>query len=410
MYRPTRRQFVSATVGGSAASLSGCTLGGVTGSTDQTPTLGGILSLTGSLQGFGRPMRDAMVLATDLASGSETDITVEPRVYDANSTVDGRVSVAQSLVDDGVETVCGPITTTTPVAEEVLIPEGVVTCTPSTTVPSLSQLDDDGLVFRTVPSDRVQGPVMARVVSERLQNATAAISFIDFEYGRTLSTEFTDAFETEFGGSVVGTSSHDPTATELTTHVESLLEDDPETLVLVSYPDTTIRILQEYYRTVDGDHDLVLSDGAASPRIASQVDGDLYQIVGTLPAVAGPGADVLRSQFSTAYGTTPGPYVAHAFDAAAALLLATAAADDGSGTEIAAAMQSISTGSGREVGPEDLDAGIAAARSGEEINYRGAATTVDFDDRGDLQRAKYLVWKIDPAAASPITGVDTIEG
>ena len=55
----------------------------------------------------------------------------------------------------------------------VAIPNGVVMISPSATSPALSTIEDNGLFFRTAPSDARQGEVMASILGTRGVTAVA---------------------------------------------------------------------------------------------------------------------------------------------------------------------------------------------------------------------------------------------
>jgi len=89
-----------------------------------------------------------------------------------------------------------------PVCQQSLIPNEVVGCSPSSTALSVTNLDDNGYIFRTAPSDQLQGRVMAQVASERLSAESAATLYVNNDYGQQLSERFSNVFEDEFGGEI----------------------------------------------------------------------------------------------------------------------------------------------------------------------------------------------------------------
>jgi branched-chain amino acid transport system substrate-binding protein len=56
---------------------------------------------------------------------------------------------------------------TTAILQNVAMANGVVMVSPSATSPALSDLKDDGLFFRTAPSDARQGQVLAEILKEK---------------------------------------------------------------------------------------------------------------------------------------------------------------------------------------------------------------------------------------------------
>jgi ABC-type branched-subunit amino acid transport system substrate-binding protein len=107
-------------------------------------------------------------------------------------------------VNAGFPFICGSASSgvNVPVSQEVLIPNKVVGCSPSSTALSVTNLEDDDYIFRTAPSDRLQGRVMAQVASERLEAESAATLYVNNDYGQQLSNRFSSVFEDEFDGSV----------------------------------------------------------------------------------------------------------------------------------------------------------------------------------------------------------------
>jgi len=55
----------------------------------------------------------------------------------------------------------------------VAMPNGMVMISPSATSPALSTIEDNGLFFRTAPSDARQGVVMSDIIMERGYNSVA---------------------------------------------------------------------------------------------------------------------------------------------------------------------------------------------------------------------------------------------
>ncbi|MFW5973852.1 MAG: ABC transporter substrate-binding protein, partial [Natrialbaceae archaeon] len=167
-------------------------------------SLGILLPETGDLASTGQPMIRAAELPAQQINDSDIDLEVNARFEDTNTSPDQGVSGAESLVNAGVPAVCGTASSgvNVPVSEEVLIDNEVVGCSPSSTALSVTNLDDDDYIFRTAPSDQLQGRVMAQVASERLEAETAATLYVNNDYGQQLSERFTEVFEDDFDGEV----------------------------------------------------------------------------------------------------------------------------------------------------------------------------------------------------------------
>ena len=69
--------------------------------------------------------------------------------------------------------------------QNVARPNGIVMISPSATSPALTTAEDDGLFFRTAPSDARQGEVVADILKER-GVGSIAITYTNNDYGKGL--------------------------------------------------------------------------------------------------------------------------------------------------------------------------------------------------------------------------------
>ncbi|MFD1634114.1 ABC transporter substrate-binding protein [Haloplanus ruber] len=174
------------------------------GGMGRTIDVGILLPETGDLASVGGPMIQAAQLPAQQVNESDLDLEVNAQVEDTQTSPSTGVTAAESLVNSGMPSVCGSASSgvNVPVSQEVFIPNQIVGCSPSSTALSVTNLEDDDFIFRTAPSDQLQGRVMAQVASERLGNTTAATLYVNNDYGQQLSERFTGEFEDTFGGTV----------------------------------------------------------------------------------------------------------------------------------------------------------------------------------------------------------------
>jgi ABC-type branched-subunit amino acid transport system substrate-binding protein len=174
------------------------------GGTGREVSVGILLPETGDLASVGGPMINAAELPAKQVNNADIDLTVNAQFEDTNTSPDQGVSGAESLVSSGVPAVCGTASSgvNVPVSQEVFISNEVVGCSPSSTALSVTNLEDDDFIFRTAPSDILQGRVMAQVASERIGASTAATLYVNNDYGQQLSERFSNVFEDEFDGTV----------------------------------------------------------------------------------------------------------------------------------------------------------------------------------------------------------------
>ena len=88
------------------------------------------------------------------------------------------------------------------------------------------------------------------------------------------------------------------------------------------------------------------------------------------------------------------PFGTAGYDQITLLLLAIAKAKSSDGLAIAKAIHQVSNGSGKSV--YKIDDGLAALAAGEEINFDGASSTVEFNSpSGVLSSRDFGFWKIE---------------
>ena len=119
--------------------------------------------------------------------------------------------------------------------EKVAVPNGVVMIAPSATSPALTSVDDQGLFFRTAPSDARQGEVMADIITERgIKNV--AVTYTNNDYGKGLADSFANSYK-EKGGSVTMVAAHDDGKADYSAEVAALAAAGGDALVVAGYVD-----------------------------------------------------------------------------------------------------------------------------------------------------------------------------
>lgn len=365
--------------------------------------IGVLLPFTGPLGEFGAAFQKAADLAEEhLAAGG---YPVEIVYGDTETNPTAAVESARKLVEvDQVHAVVGAAASSSSlaVAESVTIPKGVPQISYASTSPLLTILPaDEGqdFLFRTVPSDALQGVVLAGVaVAEGYTNV--AILYVNNPYGQGLKDNFQAAFEAA-GGTVSAAVPHDET--EATTYVAELrkaIEGEPEVLLALSYPGHATIYLREAIEN-DFIKKFLFVDGTRSEQIIEAVGAEnLEGMLGTAPGSAEtPSLALFTADYQEKYGELPPlPFMTNVYDAVVIAALAALAAEV-SGAEVtpAAVRDMLRTvanpdGDTAAAGAAGVKAAIEALRAGGSINYEGAAGAHDFDANGDVA-TPIEVWK-----------------
>ena len=162
--------------------------------------LGVLLGYTGPIESLVGPMADGAELAIAEVSDSSALLGGLQVVSVRGDTtcIDSAVAVAAAerlVTADRVNAIvggdCSGVTIAT--LQQVAKPNGIVMISPSATSPALSTIEDDGLFFRTAPSDARQGEVVADILQE-MDIRDAALTYTNNDYGKGLA----DSIEANF--------------------------------------------------------------------------------------------------------------------------------------------------------------------------------------------------------------------
>lgn len=177
-----------------------------------------------------------------------------------------------------------------------------------------------------------------------------------------------------------------------TTDNPGMQSSGPDVLNVIGYPESGIQLFRDYYN-MNKDVEIIVPDGLLDGDLPSQVGNDMQNVTGTAPSAAGPNKEAFTQMYKDQYDEEPGVFTSHSYDSVAILILANAAAGDNDGEKIRDQMRRVANPGGTEYGPNEFPQAVEAAAKGEDINYQGASSAVNFDKRGDPAAAAYDVWK-----------------
>ena len=362
-----------------------------TGEQARTLKMGMLMAVTGDLGTYGAHIRQGAELPVNQINDADVPFTVDTQFEDTATDPNQGISGAEAMVNAGYPMIVGALSSgvTIQVAKNVLSQSGIVGTSPSSTSPVLTGLQDNDFLFRTVPHDALQGAVMAQIVAERFEAMSASTLYVNNDYGQGLSEAFTKSFESDYGGTVHTQVATAKEQSSYTSKLQTALEGQPEALVMITYPASGTQMFKDFYSDFDSDAQILVSDGLKDPQLPSKVGAELSNVRGTAPIAEGPGTDYFNSQYESAFGAQPQIYDGQAYDAAAVMLLANAAAGENDGAAIRDNMRAVANPEGTVVTPEQLPEGLEMVANGEDIDFRGASSAVDFDDAGDMKAVTY---------------------
>lgn len=390
-----------------------------TGPAEEEPTIkiGLLTELAGLWEQFGLPWELAAKMAIEEinAGGGVLGRDLELISLHAEPDVAAMKANAQTLIDRGASAIVGPAFSEifTPVATEVALPQGMLLITPSVTSPTLSSLDDDGLIWRTAPSDALMGKVAARYARETLGRQTAGILILDNIYGQGLAGAFAEEFAVQEGQVLTQVpfphlDTEEIAAYDYREHIEELVVGEPDLLFLATREEQNAKITIAIKNYIGDTYKPMLLTSAnrsddwlvnAEPSVVEGMRG-----INPIPSQDSPGYRAFSTRFKEKYQIDPVQFADGVYDAFYLLALAIQQAGSATPGDIADNLQSISAG-GTKVGVGEYSRARQLIDQPADIDYDGASGAIDFDANGDVPNGSFSVWEI---SGGQFTDVETI--
>jgi len=348
--------------------------------------MGIILGYTGPIESLTPAMRDSAKLAFKEASDSGSLLGGETiTVLEGDSTcVDSAAAqaAAEKLLADGVVAIMGADCSgvTGAIATNVAIPNGVVMISPSATSPGLTDLDDNGLFFRTAPSDARGGQILADITKDR-KIKSVAITYTNNDYGKGLADVYEAAVKAH-GIKVTAVTSHEDGKADYTAEVSTLAAAGGDAVAVIGYLDQGGKGIIQGSLDSGAFDTFILSDGMIGDSLTDAFGKSLNKSFGSLPGSTGKGAGVFTKVASAGGIDSSGPYTGESYDAAALIVLAMQAGGSADRSSIAKNVMAVANAPGKKIYPGELKKGLDLLAKGKAIDYEGA-TGVTFTDVGE---------------------------
>ncbi|MCE8035775.1 amino acid ABC transporter substrate-binding protein [Billgrantia tianxiuensis] len=371
-----------------AIAASGVALAGAAQAEVKIGFIGGF---TGPIESLTPPIFDGARLAVAQINeqggilGGQT--LVMPNADTTCSDASAASNAADRMVNtENVTAIVGALCTgaTVAAANSAAVPGGVVMVSPASTAPAVTELDDNDLVFRTVPSDAYQGQILAKLMLEKGFDEVA-VTYVNNDYGRGLADAFTAGFEAG-GGTIAVNLAHEDGRADYRSELGSLSASGAETLVVLAYADGSGQtILRQAYEG-GAFTQYAGADGMVGSSLVEAVGADALEgMIATRPGSPElPGTEIFNQAAQEAGFDPSAVFAAQAYDAA--FLLALAIEQNGSAERegLSQALRSVASAPGEVILPGEWEKAVQLIAAGEEINYEGASGSHEFDENGDV--------------------------
>lgn len=306
----------------------------------------------------------------------------------------------------------------TTIANKVLLFSG------SSSSPRISTLKDNNLVWRTIPSDKYQGKIAAKII-DSLQFKNVGIININNPYGTALADVCKMELE-QRGKTTVTTVSYDEkqeySTVNFNTQLQNLFKSKPEVIYLVTYGEDGARIINQAYTKgfitetykplfigCDANYN---NDFLLGIESTSRVEGmlglvythprdnkDFTEFMQLYSAFNEPqdSADMANASLATLLNVeATSAYAANAFDAVFSIVLASISASTNEGALIAAEIQNVTKQRPgvEKIGFSQFGRALSLMQKGAKVNFEGCSGPVEFDENGDVNTGNYQLWKI----------------
>jgi ABC-type branched-subunit amino acid transport system substrate-binding protein len=378
--------------------------------------IGPVLPLTGDLASYGPSQAEAARIAVeqiqavlDAKGLPDVTVTLLPVEDDGGRAPAGVEAATKFVQTDDIDVLLGTMasTVTIPIAESVTIPNQVVQITPTSTAPEITDLADDGYLWRILSSDNLQGSALVDAVADAFgADATINVGARNDAFGTALKQLFEEGWK-EQGGTIGRSVTWNPEAATFDTEAGELAGGNPGGWVIIDFPETFAKVGPALVRAGGWDPSRTFMTEAMRnadelTKIGAQATEGMR---GTAPTSEGaPARDAFDALFQreAKEGTPLTGFEGASFDAVMLAFLAALDAGSSDPAAIKDSLQAVSGPPGEKYTFEQLDQAVQDVLDGKDIDYEGAWGPIDFDENGDPGSAIYEVWQFDGSEVSTL--------
>ena len=380
-----------AVLGASALILGGCAAeteepAEPAGPTEElTHKIGTILPQSGALAFLGPPEEAGVALAVQEINEADLGITIDAIYRDSGDTTTDTATVSVTdLLSQDVSAIVGAAASGVSFnVIDQITGAGVVHFSPANTSPDFTTYDDDGLYFRTAPSDLLQGEVLGNLIAED-GAATLGLLVLNDAYGTGLAAQVTTTFEAA-GGSVVEEQLFNEGDASFDSQISALTAANPDAIAVITFDQAKVVVPSLVGAGYPGEN-LYFVDGNLADYSADFETGLITGAKGTAPA-----PDLSDDFTDRLLAIDPDLdsflYSSESYDAVVLLALAALAAGSTEGVDIAGKLQEVSGGSGEGEKATDFASAAQIILDGGVVDYDGPSGPITLDEFGDPTEA-----------------------
>src|SRR3954468_15631006 len=385
-----------------------------------TLRVGDVLPFTGGLAAYGANLDRAVKVGIALQNAGLKKDGLAKKIQvklvgseDGQTQASASVEAATKLVKSNKANVLiGEMASsaTIPMAQSVAIPNHVVQISPTSSAPQLTTIADNGYLWRTYPSDTLQGKVLAQAAVKAFgKGAKLNVGSRNDAFGTALKQLFIAQY-TKLGGKIGVNESWNPDQPTFDTEAQKLVTGNPAGYVIIDFPETFQKFVPSLVRSGKWDASKTfMTEALRNTTILDAIGSPIIGLRGTAASAAGGPAAASFAAYWKKNVKGAKPYTGFegtAFDAANVAFLAAMRACSSSPAKIKTNLVRVSGPPGAKVTFLQLAKAIKLVRAGKEVDYEGAFSPVDFDSHGDTGSAVFEIWKY--SGAGKIDSLKTV--
>ncbi|HWV21403.1 MAG TPA: ABC transporter substrate-binding protein [Devosia sp.] len=353
---------------------------------DTGATIGFIGGFTGPIESLTPPIFAGAELVVKQINEQGGILGGELKLISADGACDATAAAAAAdklINTDNVTAVVGALCTgeTIGAFNGSGLSGNVVFISPASSAPALTTLEDNDLVYRTTPSDALQGVKLADLLLAKGVN-DIAITYVNNDYGKGFADALAAAY-TAGGGTIAANLAHEEGKADYRAELGNLVAS--QNLVILAYANasgnTVLRQAVEsgnFTTFVGGDG--MVGDDLLNGIDASAVEGLIATRAG---APTGEAVDIYNAFTGDGF-TANATYAPQAYDAAFLLALAIEKNGSTSRDGLSAALRDVASAPGEKILPGEWAKAVELIKAGTDIDYEGAGGPLDFDAAGDV--------------------------
>ncbi|MDQ3782997.1 MAG: ABC transporter substrate-binding protein [Actinomycetota bacterium] len=364
-------------------------------SIDGVLTFGTILPVTGSLAFLGPPEVAGARLAIEDINAAGGVLGADAVLIEGDSGDDTQDIVnpeVDRLLASGADAIIGAASSAVSrLVIDKITGANVIMFSPANTSPDFTTYDDNGLYFRTAPSDLLQGRVLADQIAAAGAQ-TIGVLWRQESYGQGLAESVQENF-TALGGTVDPYIPYSTDTENFDSEVDQLVQADPDAIVVIGFVESAVILTTMFERGIGPDNKPVWGvDGNIGGIGAELADPNIISgMRGTAPSVDLASIADFTERLDGAYqGGVAGvfDYGAETYDAMMITALAAAIAGTDDPVAVAAEINGVTKDGTTCTSYEEC---LALVDAGEDIDYDGVGGPYEFVDAGEPAAASFRI-------------------